>query len=1409
MAATAQLVGVDIEGFKCFNSRVSVGPLPGASVTAIVGPNGAGKSVLGEAIAFALGGNKKMLRARTLGALINQQRAAQQQGCNSASVTLRFSTSGGDSGGGEANIVVERSLRGSKVATRVCCLGEGQTEAGAGGSAWRQLTQDQLHDLLLPLGINTKAVDRYVVTQARQAVDVQDPLGLVAWMELMLGTTGLADALEEAEQLERSIGSRITEAEDDAERLEARRGVLAPAVRRWAAMVELEAAVAAKRRAVLSAKESLVAGSLEEEEKALARLQRQQHALASVASDANTTLGTLERQDAELLASAQSAESQRDKARRELEAAVVAAAEAEVQAKSAAESEERAAEVASKRVASLKSRSKAAAAAEAVAAVDLAQLKQAQQELRDAADLAEVEAGGSQASHAVQSRVERLQRAQVEAEDARAACQLRHVALVRELQQAAARLQAAEQSAKGSVALAEAEAAAQRHMQMAHAAGAQAAGMGPAIQAHRSRQQELFKQQVDSEVELRAAEQAVQASGQGDAAPGASNGWRQRYDQAVSAAHAQIQGFHGRLANVLHVHNTSDLAAVNAVLAEVAAPHSTMVVHDRAGAYAAVAAFRDSRTGSVTCKVLSELQTGGGGGGADGRPLPSEVMLPGGVRGTAVAALVGAAVGQVPLAPALIQHLFGSWVLVDDRAQAMAIMTAQGRSQRRRWSLVTRAAEVFKSDGEIVVRAGGARPRQGGEDACDLGLAVKQKPQVPTQAAHGGGGTAAAHHQSEQKQQQVAARQQAAQSLQAEVLRLDGARRAEEQSLQAAMGQQRKLQQEAARASKAASAAAAAAADLAKAAVGAAAVSAATLEELRAHFAVLQGKLDAKAAEMEACSATSCKAAESAAAAMGPAAAAKRELVAAASRIPKAEQRLGCAQRQAQRLASQLAAAQQQQQLASAGASKGAKGKEKGKGKSEQPAVAQLSAWHAQAAADARRCDEALGVAEEHARRARERSSALTGSLRGARRASQAAAADLAKAQAGAAAAAGEVARLREEGQRLAEQLAELLRQQKEKQQQEQQQQEKQQEKQQQEGGAAADDATMGEQQSEGGADADAAAAAAVATEHAAGGRRSTRAAAATAAPMRTRRKRNPSSGSDSNSSSGGSDDAEDAGLDTRPVTAGGRARTEARLRMDEAALHADAARLEQLRPTVDASAVEKDRAAAADLRALATATAALEASLSGAVAEKERLADERYACLSGALGTVSSQLSRVYQFLTGGQGDAYLQYTADRHLLFTMGVVLCVRPDARRWRPFSSLSGGQQALSTLALAFATQAAFPSPFYVLDEVDAALDTLNAEAVADYMRACAAGVVPTRPGMHTPPAAAGGAAMRPTQFIVVSHKPQVFEKAQCLVGVYTHGGASRLTTAFFPEPPKKMEEPPMTAADEGEDHRQGA
>jgi len=50
----------------------------------------------------------------------------------------------------------------------------------------RTVLQEELHELLLPYGLNTKAIDRYVVTQQRQAVAVADPVALVRHFELLL-----------------------------------------------------------------------------------------------------------------------------------------------------------------------------------------------------------------------------------------------------------------------------------------------------------------------------------------------------------------------------------------------------------------------------------------------------------------------------------------------------------------------------------------------------------------------------------------------------------------------------------------------------------------------------------------------------------------------------------------------------------------------------------------------------------------------------------------------------------------------------------------------------------------------------------------------------------------------------------------------------------------------------------------------------------------------------------------------------------------------------------------------------------------------------------------------------------------------------------------------------------------------
>lgn len=98
-------------------------------------------------------------------------------------------------------------------------------------------------------------------------------------------------------------------------------------------------------------------------------------------------------------------------------------------------------------------------------------------------------------------------------------------------------------------------------------------------------------------------------------------------------------------------------------------------------------------------------------------------------------------------------------------------------------------------------------------------------------------------------------------------------------------------------------------------------------------------------------------------------------------------------------------------------------------------------------------------------------------------------------------------------------------------------------------------------------------------------------------------------------------------------------------------------------------------------------------------------------------------------------------------------------------------------------------------------MDAALDTLNAERVAKYMVMVSSGQRPSRPGLMSSrpadvpqqapqsekqqPCSVDAAAVCP-QFIVVSHKPQVFEQASCLVGVYSHELSSHSVTAHYPQ-----------------------
>ena len=88
--------------------------------------------------------------------------------------------------------------------------------------------------------------------------------------------------------------------------------------------------------------------------------------------------------------------------------------------------------------------------------------------------------------------------------------------------------------------------------------------------------------------------------------------------------------------------------------------------------------------------------------------------------------------------------------------------------------------------------------------------------------------------------------------------------------------------------------------------------------------------------------------------------------------------------------------------------------------------------------------------------------------------------------------------------------------------------------------------------------------------------------------------------------------------------------------------------------------------------------------------------------------------------------------------------------PPLKRFRDMENLSGGEKTMAALALLFAVHSYQPSPFFVLDEVDAALDNANVARIAGYIRRHAG------PGM---------------QFVVISLKTGLFQNSDALVGIY--------------------------------------
>lgn len=109
----------------------------------------------------------------------------------------------------------------------------------------------------------------------------------------------------------------------------------------------------------------------------------------------------------------------------------------------------------------------------------------------------------------------------------------------------------------------------------------------------------------------------------------------------------------------------------------------------------------------------------------------------------------------------------------------------------------------------------------------------------------------------------------------------------------------------------------------------------------------------------------------------------------------------------------------------------------------------------------------------------------------------------------------------------------------------------------------------------------------------------------------------------------------------------------------------------------------------------------------------------QRLDMFMAGFGVITLKLKEMYQMITLG-GDAELELV-DSLDPFAEGIVFSVRPPRKSWKNISNLSGGEKTLSSLALVFALHHYKPTPLYVMDEIDAALDFKNVSIVANYIK----------------------------------------------------------------------------------------
>lgn len=150
----------------------------------------------------------------------------------------------------------------------------------------------------------------------------------------------------------------------------------------------------------------------------------------------------------------------------------------------------------------------------------------------------------------------------------------------------------------------------------------------------------------------------------------------------------------------------------------------------------------------------------------------------------------------------------------------------------------------------------------------------------------------------------------------------------------------------------------------------------------------------------------------------------------------------------------------------------------------------------------------------------------------------------------------------------------------------------------------------------------------------------------------------------------------------------------------------------------------------------------------------------KRRECFMKTFKSVAMHFKTVFSDLTGGVGELELQDPED----IESGLIIKASPARKKLLNIDLLSGGEKTLAALAFLFAVQQFSPAPFYVLDEIDAALDKVNTKKITELVKKYS----------------------DRAEFIVITHNDTTIQQADVVYGVSMDGGESTLVSIRMPQ-----------------------